>query len=99
MLTRDERRKLEAEWSADDRSIASFGRLLKSAVLSIVVLGLLWIAGTGERPEGGREATTAGAAAVAQGDGAAMRASQQVYEERRVQWEGKPAQSLKQASK
>ena len=95
MLTREERRKLEAEWSADDRSVASFARLLKTAVLSIVVLGLLWIAGTGERPESGRDAT----AAVAQGDGAAMRASQQVYEERRAQWEGKPAQSLKQASK
>ena len=26
-----------------------------------------------------------------------MRASQQVYDERRAQWEGKPAQSLKQA--
>ena len=63
MLTREERRKLEAEWSADDRSIASFARLLKTAVLSIVVLGLLWIAGTGERPESGREATAAGAAA------------------------------------
>ena len=99
MLTREERRKLEAEWSADDRSIASFARLLKGAVLSIVVLGLLWIAGTGERPESGREATAAGAAAVAQGDGAAMRASQQVYEERRAQWKGTPAQSLKQASK
>ena len=96
MLTRDERRNLEAEWSSDERSIARYARLMKTAVLSLMVIGLLWIAGTGERPDNAQREAAAGAA-MAQGDSASMRASQQAFDERRAQWEGKPAKPLQQA--
>lgn len=94
MLTRDERRQLEAEWSSDDRSIAKFARLLKTVVLSIMVVGLLWIAGTGERIDNAQQAAS-NAPSMGQGDGSAMRASQQAFDERRAQWEGK---TVKQAT-
>jgi len=97
MLTRNERERLEREWSSDDRSMAGFARLLKGAVLSIMIAGLLWIAGTGERADNGRQAT-AGARFIAHGDGTATRLGQQAYDERRAQWEGKPATPLKQAA-
>jgi hypothetical protein len=97
MLTREQRRQLEAEWSSDDRSIARFARLLKSGVLGIMVLGLLWIAGTGERQE--LEQQAAAPISRMQSDGSAMRASQQVYDERRAQWEGKPASLQRAASR
>ena len=97
MLTRDERRQLEAEWSSDDRSIANYARLIKTAVLAIMVIGLLWIAGPGERSDNVQREVAAGAASVAQGDGAAVRASQQTYDERRAQWEGKSTKAVQQA--
>jgi hypothetical protein len=97
MLTRYERRKLEAEWSSDDRSIANYARLIKTAVLSIMVLGVLWIAGTGERSDNAQRNAAAGATTAAQGDGASMRASQQAYDERRAQWKVKSAEAVQQA--
>ena len=56
MVTRDERRQLEAEWSSDDRLIASFARVIKTVVLMVIVVGLLWIAATGERPDNAQQA-------------------------------------------
>jgi hypothetical protein len=48
MLTQEQRRQLEAEWSSDERAIASYARLLKAAVLSLMLLGLVWIGATAE---------------------------------------------------
>lgn len=100
MLTREQRRQLEAEWSSDDRSIASFARLLKTTVLSVMVLGLVWIAGSADRHDNGQQAAVANTPSIshAQSDGSAMRASRQAFDERRAQWEGKAAKPLKQAA-
>ena len=48
MLTGKQRRKLESEWSSDDRSIVYIARLAKGAVLLLLILGLAWI-GAGEQ--------------------------------------------------
>ena len=98
MVTRGERRQLEAEWSADERSIVKYGRLLKMGVLSVAVLGMVWIAGTAGRQEIGQQAGADASITRLQGDGKAVRASQQVYDKRRAQWEGKPATPLQQAA-
>jgi|SRR6185436_7381036 hypothetical protein len=100
MLTREQRRQLEAEWSTDDRSMAKFARLLKASVLVVVFVGLACIAGTGERRDEGPQAAAVNPASATrmEGDGSAMRASRQAYDERRAQWEGKPAQPLQRAA-
>jgi len=98
MLTRQERRNLEAEWSFDDRSIASYARLIKTAVLSIMVVGLLFIAGTSQRADNTQQAAAIGAPAVTHGEGSAVRASQQAFDERRTQWAGKSAKAMQQAA-
>ena len=59
MLTHEQRRKLEAEWSSDDRSIAAYARLLKASVLLVLVLGLVWIAGSGDGPGNAQQASAA----------------------------------------
>lgn len=43
MITPEQRRKLESEWSSEDRSIANIGRLAKTAVLALMILGLAWM--------------------------------------------------------
>src|SRR5690349_16848098 len=99
MLTHKERQQLEAQWSPEERLMAKFARLLGASVLSVMIVGLAWIAGTAERDDGQQAAAFAPAAVTRmESDGSAMRASQQTYDERRAQWEGKPAQAMQQAA-
>ena len=51
MLTGNERRQLEAQWSSDDWLIASLAWLARIAMLPIVVVALLWNAVTGKRDD------------------------------------------------
>ena len=99
MLTREQRQQLEAEWSADEQSIVRYARLLKMGVLSVVVLGVVWIAGTADRQETGQQAGAGASITRLQSEGSAVRASQQVADERRAQWEGKPGRSQQAASR
>ena len=98
MLTREQRQQLEAEWSADEQSIVRYGRLLKMGVLSVVALGVVWIGGTADRQETGQQAGAGAAITRLQSEGSAVRASQQVADERRAQREGRPAAQLQQAA-
>ena len=43
MITPEQRRKLEAEWSSDDRSIVRMARLARAAVMLMLIVGLAWI--------------------------------------------------------
>jgi hypothetical protein len=65
MITPEQRRKLEAKWSQDDRTIASRARLFKGAVLMVFVLGLAWIGSGGENPDSAQLAFTTIAAPAA----------------------------------
>ena len=98
MLTREQRQQLEAEWSADELSIVRYARLLKMGVLSVAVLGLVWIAGTADRQETGQQAAAGVSITRLQSEGSAVRASRQVADERRAQREGNPAARLQQAA-
>jgi len=93
MLTQEQRRKLEAEWSSDDRSILAFARLLKCTVLFVLVLGLVWIGGSGNGPGTAQQASAANApyAAPPADAGSAMQASRQAFDARQAQWDRSPA--------
>jgi hypothetical protein len=45
MITPEQRRKMESEWSSDEQSIVRIGRLARAAVLLLMILGLAWIGG------------------------------------------------------
>ena len=47
MITPEQRRKLEASLSPEDRSLANNGRLFKAVVLMVVVLGVTLIGARG----------------------------------------------------
>jgi hypothetical protein len=43
MITPEQRRKMESEWSSEDRSIVNAGRLASGAILLLLIVGLAWI--------------------------------------------------------
>jgi len=59
MTTAEQGRKIEAGLSAEDQSILATGRVIKAAVLTLLVLGITWI---GVSSEGTDQAQSALAA-------------------------------------
>jgi len=43
MITPEQRRKLESEWSSDEQSIVRICLLARAAVMLLLIVGLAWI--------------------------------------------------------
>jgi len=100
MITREQRRKLEAEWSSEDQSIATLARLIKGTVLGLLVLGLTFaVAGQDNAGRAHDAAATGAAQAAVKVESSSVRAAQQVFAERRAQWEQLSAAPRKTASR
>jgi hypothetical protein len=70
MLTMEHRQQLEAELSAEERSIASLARRLKAGVLCSIIVGLVWIAGSVEPLDNAQQAAAVTTASASAQDGA-----------------------------
>ena len=76
MLTMEHRRQLEANLSADERSIASLARLIKAGVLCSIIVALVWIGGSVEPRDNAQQAAAVTTASVSVQDGdSAVRSS------------------------
>ena len=75
MLTMEHRRQLEAELSAEERSIAGLARCLRAGVLCSIIVALVWIGGSVEPLDNAQHAAAMSTASVSVHDGdSALRA-------------------------
>jgi len=89
MVTQEERRKLESEWSSDDQALAALGRVVKGTVLMVLVLGLAFLAAGPGTLDNARYAseTERSQPSNNMGEGSALNATRQVFDERRANWQ------------
>ena len=74
MLTTEHRQQLEAELSAEERSIADLARRLKAGVLCGIIVALVWIGGSVAPLDNEQQAGALTTASVSAQDGdSAMR--------------------------